>query len=81
RPHTGAARIALGAGVPLVPAALRGLDRLSRLGPIHLRFGPPIVLDDLRALESHAAAEEATGRLWAEIQRLEAELDRGPATG
>jgi 1-acyl-sn-glycerol-3-phosphate acyltransferase len=75
RPHTGAARIALSAGVPLVPAALRGLDRLRRLGPMRLRFGPPIPLDDLRAGEEHAAAQEATRRLWAEIQRLEAELD------
>ena len=75
RPHTGAARIALGAGVPLVPAALRGLDRLSRLGPLQLRFGPPILLDDLRELSSHAAAAEATQRLWTEIVRLEAELD------
>ena len=53
RPHTGAARIALGAGVPLVPAALRWLDRLSSLGPMRLRFGPPIRLDDLRELDSH----------------------------
>lgn len=75
RPHTGAARIALGAGVPLVPAALQGLDRLSTFGPMRLRFGPPIPLDDLHALEPHQAAEEATRRLWAEIQRLEAELD------
>ena len=28
RPHTGAARIALEAGVPLVPAAVKGTDRL-----------------------------------------------------
>jgi 1-acyl-sn-glycerol-3-phosphate acyltransferase len=75
RPHTGAARIALGAGVPLVPAALRGLDRLSRLDPLRLRFGPPIPLDDLRELATHAAAVEATRRLWTEIVRLEAELD------
>jgi 1-acyl-sn-glycerol-3-phosphate acyltransferase len=75
RPHTGAARIALGAGVPLVPAALRGLDRLSRFERLRLRFGPPIVMDDLRDLSSHAAAAEATRRLWREITRLEAEFD------
>lgn len=73
RPHTGAARIALAADVPLVPAALRGLDQLSRLGPMRVRFGPPIPLEDLRAQSSHVAAAEATERLWAEIQRLEAE--------
>src|SRR5205814_2391995 len=31
RAHTGAARIALGAGAPLVPAAIAGTDRLTRL--------------------------------------------------
>jgi 1-acyl-sn-glycerol-3-phosphate acyltransferase len=75
RPHTGAARIALTAEVPLVPAALRGLERLTRFRPMRLRFGPPIALDDLRTLPPHSAAVEATRRLWAEVERLEAELD------
>jgi 1-acyl-sn-glycerol-3-phosphate acyltransferase len=75
RPHSGAARIALGAGVPLIPAAMRGLERLSRLGPLWLQFGEAIPLEDLKELDSHAAADEATRRLWAEIKRLEAELD------
>jgi len=76
RPHSGTARIALEAQVPLIPAAIRGMDRLMRLGPLRVLFGPPIPLDDLAALESHVAAREATARVWAEIQRLEAELDR-----
>jgi 1-acyl-sn-glycerol-3-phosphate acyltransferase len=75
RPHRGAARIALEAEVPLIPAAIRGLDRLSRFRRMRLVFGPEIPLDDLRALESHEAAARATERLWAEIRRLEAELD------
>lgn len=75
RPHMGAARIALGAGVPLVPAALRGLDRLSRLAPQRVRFGAAIPLDDLHGLSSEEAAAEATRRLWTEITQLEAELD------
>lgn len=79
RPHAGAARIALAATVPLVPAALRGLDRLPRFGPLRVRFGAPIPLDDLRTLGSHAAAIEATRRLWAEVERLEAELNSGTA--
>jgi 1-acyl-sn-glycerol-3-phosphate acyltransferase len=74
RPHTGSARIALAAGVPLIPAALHGMNRLSRLAPLHLRYGPPIPVDDLKALDARQAAHEATRRLWAEIQRLEAEL-------
>src|SRR2546426_573562 len=36
RPHTGAARIALSARVPLVPIAVIGTDRLTRLGPIRI---------------------------------------------
>lgn len=75
RPHSGAARIALGAGVPLIPAALRGLERLSRLGPLRLQFGAAIPLEDLKDLDSRAAADEATRRLWAEIERLGDELD------
>jgi 1-acyl-sn-glycerol-3-phosphate acyltransferase len=75
RPHTGTARIALAAGVPIVPAAIGGMDRLSRFGPLRLLFGPPLPVDDLGQLDARAAAQEATRRLWAEIQRLEAELD------
>jgi 1-acyl-sn-glycerol-3-phosphate acyltransferase len=74
RPHSGAARIALAAGVPLVPAAIRGMDRLSRFGPLRVIFGPAIPLEDLKGLDSRAAAEKGLGRLWEEIQRLEAEL-------
>jgi 1-acyl-sn-glycerol-3-phosphate acyltransferase len=74
RPRTGAARIALEAGVPLVPAAVRGTDRLSRLGPLRVAYGPPVALDDLAGPESRAAAQTATDRLMDEIARLEASL-------
>jgi 1-acyl-sn-glycerol-3-phosphate acyltransferase len=70
RAHTGAARIALEAGVPLVPAAIAGTDRLARLGPLRVRYAPPIRLDDLGSDQS-SAAREATQRLMAEIARLE----------
>ena len=74
RPHTGAARVALGADVPLIPAAIKGTDNLRRLGPIRVAFGPPVPLDDLRGQEPRDAAQEATDRLMAEIERLEATL-------
>jgi len=67
RPRTGAARIALEAEVPLIPAAVKGTDRLLRLGPLHVRYGAKVELDDLRALEPHAAAQQATERLMARI--------------
>ena len=74
RAHTGAARIALSADAPLVPAAIKGTDRLTRLGPLRVAYGPPIPLDDLRGQEIGPAAREATERLMAEIHELEASL-------
>jgi 1-acyl-sn-glycerol-3-phosphate acyltransferase len=74
RPHTGAARIALEAQVPLVPAAITGTDRLARLGPIRVAYGPQIALDGLADREPRDAAQEATERLMAEIARLEGTL-------
>ena len=71
RAHTGAARIALEAVVPLVPAAIAGTDRLSRLGPLRVRYGRPLDLDDLRTKDPSIAAREATDRLMAEIAQLE----------
>jgi 1-acyl-sn-glycerol-3-phosphate acyltransferase len=72
RPHTGAARIALTAGVPLVPAAITGTDRLSRLGPLRVAFGEPIDLTDLEGMDVKAASAEATNRLMAKIEKLKA---------
>jgi 1-acyl-sn-glycerol-3-phosphate acyltransferase len=74
RAHTGAARIAIDAGSPLVPAAIKGTDRLSRLGPIRVAYGKPIPLDDLRDAEITPASREATERLMAAIRELEASL-------
>ena len=42
RAHTGAARIALEAGVPLVPAGISGTDRLARLAALRVAYGPPV---------------------------------------
>jgi 1-acyl-sn-glycerol-3-phosphate acyltransferase len=72
--HTGAARIALEARVPLVPAAISGTDRLSKLGPLRVRYGEPIPLDDLKGQDPAVAAREATDRLMAEIERLSERL-------
>jgi 1-acyl-sn-glycerol-3-phosphate acyltransferase len=74
RPHTGAARIALEAGVPLVPAAIRGTDRIRRLGPLRVAYGEPVPTDDLDRSDLRSAAQEATDRLMAEIRRLEGTL-------
>ena len=74
RAHTGAARIALGAGAPLVPAAIAGTDRLSRLGPLRVAYGQPVDLSDLDGLDIKRAAEEATDRLMTRIEELRSAL-------
>jgi 1-acyl-sn-glycerol-3-phosphate acyltransferase len=74
RAHTGAARIALTASAPLVPAAIAGTDRLLRLGPLRVVYGDPIELSDLDGLEAKRAATVATDRLMAEIAKLRAGL-------
>jgi 1-acyl-sn-glycerol-3-phosphate acyltransferase len=74
RPRTGAARIALEANVPLVPAAVSGTDRLLRLGKLRVAYGKPVAIDDLRGLDEHDAAQEATDRLMERIYELEASL-------
>jgi 1-acyl-sn-glycerol-3-phosphate acyltransferase len=62
KPHTGAARIAQLAGTRLVPAAIKGTDRLARLGNWEVAYGEPFDPGD----DAHAATE----RLMQEIDAL-----------
>ena len=57
RPHSGAARIA-----QLVPAAISGTDRLSRVAQWKVAYGEPF--------EPGEDAQEATERLMHDIERL-----------
>jgi 1-acyl-sn-glycerol-3-phosphate acyltransferase len=68
RAHTGAARIALAANVPLVPVGIVGTDRLAKLAQLRVAYGPPIPLDDLAGRED--APQVATERLMAAIEEL-----------
>jgi 1-acyl-sn-glycerol-3-phosphate acyltransferase len=68
RAHTGAARIALDANVPLVPAGIVGTDRLGRLSQLRVAYGAPIQLDDLAGRDD--APQVATERLMAAIEDL-----------
>jgi 1-acyl-sn-glycerol-3-phosphate acyltransferase len=70
--HSGAARIALDAGVPLVPAGIRGTDGLRELQAWRVRYGGAIAVDDLRGLPPAEAARIATERVMAAIAELEA---------
>lgn len=73
RPHTGAARIALAAGVPLIPAAVKGTERLARLR-VRVAYGPAISLEESGGQPEADVAEAATEQLMSEIARLEATL-------
>jgi 1-acyl-sn-glycerol-3-phosphate acyltransferase len=72
--HSGAARIALGADVPLVPAGIKGTGRLSRLGPLRVAYGEAVRTDDLSDLDPQEAARVATDRLMNSIHALEESL-------
>ncbi|MBA3365833.1 MAG: 1-acyl-sn-glycerol-3-phosphate acyltransferase [Actinobacteria bacterium] len=75
RAHTGAARIALEAGVPLIPAGITGTERLARLGPFRVAYGPPMPLVNPGNEDVKDAAQIVTEQLMAEIHRLERSLE------
>jgi 1-acyl-sn-glycerol-3-phosphate acyltransferase len=70
RVHSGAVRIALAARAPIVPAAIKGTDRLGKLGPLATAFGRADTMDDLHALPSRKAADVATQRVMQRIYEL-----------
>jgi 1-acyl-sn-glycerol-3-phosphate acyltransferase len=74
RPRSGSARIALAAGVPLVPAAVKGTDRLSRLAKLKVAYGRPVPLERVEGKPISAAAQEATDELMERIYALHSTL-------
>ena len=91
RGRTGAARLALATGCPVVPVGqwgaeefLRGrtvgLPRLWARPTLRMLVGPPVPLDDLRELPLDAAVlHEATDRLMGALTALVEELRGEPA--
>jgi 1-acyl-sn-glycerol-3-phosphate acyltransferase len=77
--HNGAARIALEAGVPLVPAGIVGTDRLRRFGPLRVAYGPPVQTSDLAEIDRAEAAQIATDRLREAITALERSVGATPS--
>jgi 1-acyl-sn-glycerol-3-phosphate acyltransferase len=74
RPRSGAARVALQADVPLVPAAIGGTESLMRLGPLRVAYGAPIDLSDLDGDDIRRSSKIATERLMEAIYELEKTL-------
>jgi 1-acyl-sn-glycerol-3-phosphate acyltransferase len=74
RPRSGAARVALQAGVPLVPAAIGGTESLMKLGPLRVAYGPPVDLSDLDPENIRQSSKIATERLMEAIHALEKTL-------
>ena len=74
RPRSGAARVALQAGVPLVPAAIGGTESLLKLGPLRVVYGKPIDLSDLDGDDLRRNSKIATERLMEAIYELEKTL-------
>ena len=70
KPRPGSARIALTAGVPLVPAAIKGMDRLSRLPRLAVAYGKPVPVDDLDGKPPRQAYQLATERLMERVYAL-----------
>lgn len=77
RGRTGAVRLALAAGVPVIPVGMLGTDKVQpigvrvprlRVGTITVRFGKP--LDFTGRPDDRAALREMTDELMAEIQKL-----------
>jgi 1-acyl-sn-glycerol-3-phosphate acyltransferase len=90
--RTGAARIALASGAPVIPVAQWGANHIlapyakrPRLLPrktIHVTAGPPVDLDDLRAKSlTPEVLHEATDRIMDEVTRLLEEIrgEQAPA--
>lgn len=78
RGKTGVARMALEAGVPVIPVAMVGTDavnppgtKMLRRGHIKVIFGAPMDFSDLREKSGNVTAERAiTDQILAEIGRL-----------
>jgi 1-acyl-sn-glycerol-3-phosphate acyltransferase len=75
---TGAVRIALKAGVPLIPGAFTGTEHVispyhhrMHPGTIHVRFGKPMQLDQFYGKQDdHALVTELTAQLRYEVHNL-----------
>jgi 1-acyl-sn-glycerol-3-phosphate acyltransferase len=77
RGRTGVARLAVGAGVPIIPVGVLGTDKVQPIGarfprpfvgPITMRFGKPIEVDGRP--DDRSSLRALTDEVMAEIQKL-----------
>ena len=74
RGQTGAARLALASGVPIVPAGIRFPDnqgnRISDLSRLEVEIGPPITLPEATEVSEKRAIVETHQRIMRELSQL-----------
>jgi 1-acyl-sn-glycerol-3-phosphate acyltransferase len=77
RGRTGVARLAVAAGVPIVPVGMLGTDKVQPIGQpypmigrgkVSIKFGPPI--DTTGRADDRTSLRELTDEVMAEIQKL-----------
>ncbi|HET9516252.1 MAG TPA: lysophospholipid acyltransferase family protein [Actinoplanes sp.] len=77
RGRTGAARLAVAAGVPIIPVGVTGTDKVQPIGarmprpgtgPVTVRFGKPI--DTVGRADDRTSLRELTDELMADLQKL-----------
>ena len=78
-PHLGPAFVALLAGVPVVPSAIRGTEAITRFRPWRILYGEPIQVEAYADMNRREARRALTDRIWRDVQQLEAELHREEA--
>jgi 1-acyl-sn-glycerol-3-phosphate acyltransferase len=80
RPQLGAARLAIEAGVALIPVSIGGSDRIKLLPPrfprVQVFYGEPIPLGDLPADDLRRASYAATKRWSSAIEAGLATMSR-----
>ena len=74
RPRSGAARVAIAAGVPMIPVAINGVKAFRLFPPRVPRFeaiiGAALPMDDLLEMDIHEAGHVLTERWIARVEEL-----------
>jgi 1-acyl-sn-glycerol-3-phosphate acyltransferase len=84
KPRAGAAWLALQAGVPMVPVAVKGTNAVRawppRIPRFQARYGPPLDTRDVDTADQRRAARHLTDRWSVAVTQLQAQIPGAPAT-